>query len=1104
MKISTWLGNVCLFFVVWSCFWAGGTRLRAQGTNEIKPPKISEGKQAIKLPGTVADWCVGGNGRYVLMLFKDLQKIGILDVNELKIIGYVAAPDANTKFAASATKLLTVASTAGVITRWDLATQAKELTKSLEVQGELAHLLLGSASEGPAVMGMGDYYKNATKVIDLQTLEVKALEFSKNGRASRGLGKDSVVNISANGELVTVWSIGTSPSGLQTYVKSGDAWEAHYQHDSPGALFPSADGRYVYSPAGIFNAQTTAIKRQTGNERTIMIPAVHGPLYCRVFPDRLTVHIAGDDRIFATVSNMDKHFDKDAHPVHIAKTKLDKNLLFIPNANLFLKLSTSLDLLTAVEFDVSKALSESNLNYLIPTSIPVVKAAVGQAYSYPIKVLASSKAIKYQLESGPTGMTVSPQGVVSWTPDANSPAKNQIIVHITDDKGEAAFHSFPLLVQGGSTKTVEVAPVANQQPIHAPQVASTKLPEPNQTIKLPGNVTDVSLGANGRYVFLRLSDQRKFAVFDVTEGKIIRYLPMPEDNCKIIAGSKQALVFQLTNNLVSRYRLDNFEKELTTTLPFTGVVNQVSMGINSSNYAVLRVSKGTEQLDRSGFEFLDVNTLKPADLEKDKQANYYLSYRDRAKIVSSADGYSHLIAGQFFLKVNDRRLEFKGSRHDGAAAAMLADAQGFFNYQGQLLSPDFKTLTDVKDGYGFVIPAATGRLFLSLPSDRQRQLEKSAPSRVAVYLLGESRPLLNLTDLKLPQKAPGEYTWNDALDLYQRVLFIPEAGVIITIPDSNDALNVRKFDLDQELADSGVDYLFVASTPIETAKLGETYQYPIKIKSKVGGLVFQLDSSPAGMTITKEGVISWKVAANTEQEKQNVIVSITDSKGQSVFHTFAIHLPELKEKKLALERAAKEKQIQAQLAEQKAQQERMEQQRRAIQEQREQKLAAQRPSQSALTDAPRFEPNSIAPVTAPPAFNSRSWTDATGKFKITATFIEIKEKKMVILKLPDGKELSIELAKLSNEDIYEAVKSDLQKSSAAPAAVESPFKPTTQMTNPEKADKEPVLENFKPRDLPRVQVPSNPNNDRKEDSKEATKAGPATKSRDPSVPLKSQ
>ena len=65
----------------------------------------------------------------------------------------------------------------------------------------------------------------------------------------------------------------------------------------------------------------------------------------------------------------------------------------------------------------------------------------------------------------------------------------------------------------------------------------------------------------------------------------------------------------------------------------------------------------------------------------------------------------------------------------------------------------------------------------------------------------------------------------------------------------------------------------------------------------------------------------------------------------------------------------------------------------------------------------------------------RDWKDVTGKHTIRASFIGVIDRAKVALKTDDGKEMTIELSRLSNADIYEAVKLDLMSKLAVTSPV---------------------------------------------------------------------
>src|SRR5262249_26818363 len=126
----------------------------------------------------------------------------------------------------------------------------------------------------------------------------------------------------------------------------------------------------------------------------------------------------------------------------------------------------------------------------------------------------------------------------------------------------------------------------------------------------------------------------------------------------------------------------------------------------------------------------------------------------------------------------------------------------------------------------------------------------------------------------------------------QRVFFIPDAQLLVTIPDTYDRLIVRRFDVIQELEKSGIDYLLVTSQPVTQCKIGTTYLYQLAVKSKKGGVKLKLESGPAGMKLSPEGQLTWAVPNNLPEKQVDVLLTVSDASGQECFHNFKLQLVE--------------------------------------------------------------------------------------------------------------------------------------------------------------------------------------------------------------------
>src|SRR5262249_30633333 len=118
-----------------------------------------------------------------------------------------------------------------------------------------------------------------------------------------------------------------------------------------------------------------------------------------------------------------------------------------------------------------------------------------------------------------------------------------------------------------------------------------------------------------------------------------------------------------------------------------------------------------------------------------------------------------------------------------------------------------------------------------------------------------------------------------------RVHYLPSASVLLSLPQSNDRVVVRSFNLLDALNKSGADYLFVASLPLTRVKAGTRYAYNLDVKSSADGVNCKLENGPEAMTVSDGGELRWDVPVEAAGPVR-VVVSVRNRAGKEVFHTF--------------------------------------------------------------------------------------------------------------------------------------------------------------------------------------------------------------------------
>jgi hypothetical protein len=93
-------------------------------------------------------------------------------------------------------------------------------------------------------------------------------------------------------------------------------------------------------------------------------------------------------------------------------------------------------------------LKKLSVDYLFLESIPPPATTTGTKFEYQIWARSRRGGLKYELSSGPDGMTISQEGRLSWNvPTEFADVEVTPIVTIKDNSGSEIFHTFSMPVR---------------------------------------------------------------------------------------------------------------------------------------------------------------------------------------------------------------------------------------------------------------------------------------------------------------------------------------------------------------------------------------------------------------------------------------------------------------------------------------------------------------------------------------------------------------------------------------------------------------------------------------------------------------------------------
>ena len=198
-----------------------------------------------------------------------------------------------------------------------------------------------------------------------------------------------------------------------------------------------------------------------------------------------------------------------------------------------------------------------------------------------------------------------------------------------------------------------------------------------------------------------------------------------------------------------------------------------------------------------------------------------------------ADVYQHISTGSLLPNETGDRIYTTG---------------GIYSNQGVRLDPSIPRNANP----GTAIPAVQGPFYLRIiPEGSESHGGPHSGPSAAVYLAGETQPLLTLRDLARPDAAARGVPNRDRLALDKRAVYLVPGGKLLALlPERQDSIVIRRFDPEEELQRSGRDYLVVQSVPPGSVAVGQKFQYQVVVKAKDDKVSYRLDSGPEGMTVS--------------------------------------------------------------------------------------------------------------------------------------------------------------------------------------------------------------------------------------------------------------
>ena len=451
-------------------------------------------------------------------------------------------------------------------------------------------------------------------------------------------------------------------------------------------------------------------------------------------------------------------------------------------------------------------------------------------------------------------------------------------------------------------------------------------------LKIEDTISDVITAGGGRYLLLVQKDGHKISVFDVNDAAIVKTIPLASANVLVAAGASKILVAFPDEGLLQRWDLATFKREGgSRPLPIDGKIKAMAMGSDSDGpiLAFWVAAVKPQGFDKTWLSLIDLDTLKvlrAASADRRGSASYK-GFQGLSTSGGALDGvaegplsWTHLRAsdgGALFglWNSNGWPLSFDTLALHGTSLVAISERGPFahvvpgpddriiYTGAGGRLDVEGKpaggALSQTTAPGELMVPSSDPSYFLSVGGlaavfprgSGQTSIPGAEHVAASVHATADGARLLTVHGLD-------EMVGHDRHDLFsstdftsdKRFHLVPQAGLLITIPNSNDRLVLRRLNLDQALGQASGDYLAVAALRSLNASPGQKLETVVVARSKNGGITCSLADGPEGMTVTPAGEITWLVPKEQKTSTVKAVVSVGDRSGQEVLVTLMIYI----------------------------------------------------------------------------------------------------------------------------------------------------------------------------------------------------------------------
>ncbi len=188
------------------------------------------------------------------------------------------------------------------------------------------------------------------------------------------------------------------------------------------------------------------------------------------------------------------------------------------------------------------------------------------------------------------------------------------------------------------------------RPTQPPETPIEPLPPfvpPETTITLEAPATQAVVAGGGQFLILHLAAAKKLVIFDLKQRKVVKSLPLNEDQVLFAAGQSLLIVALPKAGVFERWNLNTFQREAEVPSPGISGIKALAMGNASDELLLTFIPGGSPNM---GLQLIDPRTFRssPIEIETIPNQPFGLKFTPEFCSVSmSANGKTITVRGQF-------------------------------------------------------------------------------------------------------------------------------------------------------------------------------------------------------------------------------------------------------------------------------------------------------------------------------------------------------------------------------------------------------------------------------------------------------------------------